>query len=288
MTDIKLTFDGGLAENHVLDFYDAARALTGFQRSLALTAHLVLNGEIITQAPSLKNIEILTTTPAAGSWEIVATIVGGIWAVANAGKETPIGHMLFSVYNYVISNTLGFNVDYKESLYKRYQSSLAEKNITHEKLDSLMEKVESSISDIHRPIIASKSANSAKLFFINHKEKLQIGPEFSYLTYDYISRTIIVDQEIKHSGLVSSYNLNTYKGRIFLLDEGRPIPFELTDAAKTSPQINLIVSSLRSNAVERFTAAGNVNLYGKRLETSTGRLKALLVSKVEAGRGNQL
>lgn len=54
MTDIKLKFEGNLSDNHVLDFYDAARAMMGFQRSLALTTHLVVNGEIITQAPSLK------------------------------------------------------------------------------------------------------------------------------------------------------------------------------------------------------------------------------------------
>ena len=164
MTDLKLKFDGGLSENHVLDFYDAARAMTGFQRSLALTTHLVVNGEIITQAPALKNAEILVTTPEAGSWEIVATIVGAAWVMGTAGKDTPLGHLLYSVYDYVVANTLGFHVNYEKSLYETYKESLTERNITPEKLDSLMEKTESSISDMHRPIVASESANEGRLF----------------------------------------------------------------------------------------------------------------------------
>lgn len=281
MTDIKLKFDGRLAENHVLDFYDASRAMAGFQRSLALTTHLVLNGEIITQAPSLKNAQILSTTPSPGSWEVVASIVGAAWIAGTASKDTPLGHLLFSVYDYVVANTLGFHVDYEKSLYQSYRDQLEERKITPEKLDSLTEKVEASIADMHRPIVASHSANRARLLSIERSGEVQIGPDMSATTYDYVARTIKRDEIIQHSGLVSSYNMNTYKGRIFLPEEGRPIPFELTDSAKSSNQVNLIVSSLRSNATDRMKADARIQLEGLRLESSTGRLKALLVGNVE-------
>lgn len=49
-----LSFGGGITDRHQIDFYDVSQALIGFQRSLALTTHLVVNGEIITQSPSLK------------------------------------------------------------------------------------------------------------------------------------------------------------------------------------------------------------------------------------------
>ncbi|WP_455750023.1 DUF7946 domain-containing protein [Rhodobacter capsulatus] len=60
--EIKLSYTGRTAEAHQLDFYDAAQAMVGFQRSLALTAHLVINGTIITQAPSLKGAKRLCCT----------------------------------------------------------------------------------------------------------------------------------------------------------------------------------------------------------------------------------
>lgn len=281
MTDIKLKFEGKLSDNHVLNFYDAARAMTGFQRSLALTTHLVMHGEIITQAPALKEADILVSTPSPGSWEIIASIVGAAWVAGTASKDTPLGHMLYSIYDYIISSTLGFHVDYEKSLFQSYRESLTEKGITPEKLESLMEKTESSIGDMHRPIVASQSATSAKLFRLSRSGVDQIGPDMTSLSYDYIARTIRRDELIEHQGLVSSYNVNTYKGRIFLPDEQRPIPFELDEVAKNRESVKIITSSLRTNATSRRESEGLIALYGRRLESSTGRLKALIVNKVE-------
>lgn len=281
MTDIKLKFEGKLSDNHVLNFYDAARAMTGFQRSLALTTHLVMHGEIITQAPALKEADILVSTPSPGSWEIIASIVGAAWVAGTASKDTPLGHMLYYIYDYIISSTLGFHVDYEKSLFQSYRESLTEKGITPEKLESLMEKTESSIGDMHRPIVASQSATSAKLFRLSRSGFDQIGPDMTSLSYDYIARTIRRDELIEHQGLVSSYNVNTYKGRIFLPDEQRPIPFELDEVAKNRESVQIITSSLRTNATSRRESEGLIALYGRRLESSTGRLKALIVNKVE-------
>jgi hypothetical protein len=61
MVAMTLRYSGGLSDNNVLEMYDASRGLAGFQRSLALTAHLVINGEIITQAPSLRGAQIIAT-----------------------------------------------------------------------------------------------------------------------------------------------------------------------------------------------------------------------------------
>ncbi len=122
--DVLLKYEGKLADDHELDFYDAARALAGFQRSLALTTHLVLNGEIITQAPSLKNARIIVTTPQPWSWEVIASIIGGAWVLGTATKDSPLGHLLYSVYDYVVSQALGFPVDYNKSLYQQYKQEL--------------------------------------------------------------------------------------------------------------------------------------------------------------------
>jgi hypothetical protein len=288
MTDIKLKFDGRLSDNHILDFYDAARAMTGFQRSLALTTHLVLNGEIITQAPSLKNAEILVATPSPGSWEIVATVIGGLWVAGTATKETPLGHLLYSVYDYIISNTLGFPVDYNKSLYQSHREAIESKNITPEKLDSLMEKTESSIAEMHRPIVASESASQARLFWIDRSALSQIGPDMTELSYDYVARTVRKEEVVEHEGLVSSYNVNTFKGRIYLPLEQRPIPFELDENARTRSNVNLITASLRSNATSRSNRDGMIILHGQRLESSTGRLKALIVQNISLSPMNDI
>lgn len=253
MTTISLKYEGGLADNNVLNMYDAARGLVGFQRSLALTTHLVVNGEIITQAPSLKGAEIIATTPEEGSWKITAIIIAGIWAVASASKDTVPAHLLFSAYDYVVRSTLGFPVDFDKTLAESHDDYLKEKKITAEKFDSLIEKTETSIADMHRPIVASESATKAHLIgFPDLGSPISIGPELSPLTFDYLSRTSLEKDETVIDGVVSSFNVNTYKGRIFVFDEKRPIPFELSQQARDGSSMFRVASSLRANARRRL------------------------------------
>lgn len=218
MVSFTLSYDGALADNNVLDMYDAARGLAGFQRSLALVAHLVINGEIITQAPSLRGAQILSSTPEEGSWKVTAVIVGGLFTLTSAPKDTTAGHLVFSVYDYIVKSTLGFHVDLSKSLGAQAEDELKRKKITHEKLDSLMEKTESSIAEMHRPIIASKTASRARLdAFIGREPAAQVGPLMTPITYDYLSTTIRHEHTTTIKGIVSSFNINTFKGRLFHL-----------------------------------------------------------------------
>ena len=289
MAEITLSYTGNLADTHTIDLYDAARALVGFQRSLALTTHLLLHGEIITQAPSLKGAKIITTAPDEGSWKVTAAVLVGIWTVGTAPKDSVFGHLLYSAYDLVVKETLGFHVDFDKSLGQQHEAYLASKKITKEKVDSLVEKTESAISDMHRPIVGNKTATSAKLFARGDSSgPIQLGPEFTQISYDYISHTVRSPNPSEIVGVVSSYNSNTFKGRIFCFEEKRPIAFELEEIARGRDAINLITSSLRSNAVSRSSRddvsalATPIKLTCHRLDSATGRLKGLLVTAVAA------
>ncbi len=114
-----LSFTGRAADHNLIEFYDAAEALVGFERSLAITTHYVLNGSVITQAPSLKGAKIYAISPQAGSWKILAYIAaaGTLISQINAiPKDTPLGNLIYSAYDYVIHETLGFHVDYSKTL----------------------------------------------------------------------------------------------------------------------------------------------------------------------------
>src|SRR4051794_8941447 len=110
--EITLSYSGSRADQNEIDLYDVGQGLIGFQRSLALTTHLVLNNEIITQAPALKGAEILALPASEGSWKITAAVAVTIWTIGTAPKASPLGHLISSAYDYVISETLGFHVDY--------------------------------------------------------------------------------------------------------------------------------------------------------------------------------
>ncbi len=152
----ELVYEGGAADEHLIDLYDVSQALIGFQRSIALTCHLIINGEIITQAPALKGAQILAHPADEGSWKMVATVLAGIYMIGTAPKDTPLGHIVYSAYDYIVSESLGIHVDYDKSLgelFEEYNQNNPNKvKIEQHKLDSLMEKCNTAITDIHRPI----------------------------------------------------------------------------------------------------------------------------------------
>lgn len=127
LIDFSLSYAGENADDHQLEFYDAAQALIGFERSIALTTHLALNGKIITQAPSLSGARIIVTPPIAGSWEIVAAVIVGsataAYKLGTAPRDTPLGHLVSSLYDYAIKRTLGFPVSYDETLGVQYDAA---------------------------------------------------------------------------------------------------------------------------------------------------------------------
>ncbi len=284
-----LAFAGADADEHFLDFYDAADALTGFQRSLALTTHLVLQGEIITKATALKGARMMIKSPEAGSWKVI-TVVGllasGAHQLGTAPRDTVLGHLVASTYDYVINETLGFHVDFDSTLGKQYdelnQRNRIAPKITQSQVDSLIEKCESSIKEMHRPIADSKTATEATVRSIIRRNSTTLATLDSE-SYDYVSVTNAIEHPFEVSGRVSSYNINTYAGRMFIDNEQRPIPFELSEGCRDLRSIELITSSLRNNARNRMADDGRLTITILRFESSTGRLKRVLILAVSAG-----
>lgn len=279
MIGVELRFQGSASDDGLLDFYDAARALAGFQRSLALTTHLVLNGEIITQAPALSGAQILIPAMEQGSWKSKAWIaIGATFTLGSVGKDSPVGQIVTSVYDYALSETMGFHVDYEKTLQQQYHEHLEGKKITAEKIDSLVEKIEPSVADMHRPIVISGTATRADLRSGFNK----LGPDLSMLTYDYVKQSIVSDSEDEFIGYVSSYNINTFKGRIFCVSEGRPIPFELSYEARLTSIVGLLTRSQHLNGQKRFDPSAAVKIKAFKLTSSSGRLKRLYVTSVQS------
>lgn len=202
---MELSFSGQDADDARLDFYDAAQALIGFQRTLALTPHLILNNEIITQAPSLKGAEILILPPAEGSWKVFAVIVPITTALGfalTADRETVLGHLVYSAYDYIISETLGFHVDFTKSLGQQYEEIHSSQSIRIPKLDetrfdSLIEKCETAIRDMHRPIVMSQTADQATINARIGRDTKTINHSLNSVTYEYIRQILTSDVEEK-------------------------------------------------------------------------------------------
>lgn len=287
MINFTLKYAGRDTEDHRIDLYDVARAIVGFQRSLAITTHLVLNDEIITQAPSLQNAKIYTAAPEEGSWKITAMIVGAVYTAGTATKDTPIGHLIYSAYDYIISESLGFHVDYEKSLGLQYEELKKKSEPTipileQSKLDSAIEKCEGAINDMHRPIWKSETASTGELIYNLGPEEKKFEQPLNIDTYNHMRFTVTESNSVTVFGRVSSYNINTYKGRVFLPEEKRPIPFILGETAKNRLMIGLITNSLTVNARDRSRPDGNISCIAYRNKSRTGRLKSLIIIEVLA------
>ncbi|WP_341365477.1 hypothetical protein [Yoonia sp. BS5-3] len=285
---ISLKYDGKLAEDHVLDFYDAAQGQVGFQRSLAITTHYAINGEVITQAPSLKGADLLVSVPREGSWEIAVFVGAALYSFGTARPDTPIGHLAFSIYDMAIKKITGQHVDIEKSLGEQFEDfnkklpqdqRIQPPPLDIKRFDSLLEKIEPSVIDMHRPIIRSKTAESALLIpeteFIE-ETRIDAG------TYDFLIHRDKDDTPITTVGKVSSYNINTFKGRIYLPDERRPIPFELLERARSATNVSSVIGSMRANATAKMSDNADVEIEAFASRSRTGRTTRLDILDVSA------
>lgn len=295
--EFTLKFQGALAgANNTIQLYDFAQALVGFERTIALTTHLLLNGEVRTQSPSTKGFHLVAVPFEQGSFASKTLLyVGGgalsvVTAAGVAAPDTAFGWLARSAIEYVIEETLGFEPNFDEGLgdqiesYRQQQQGAEiSRDLTQGRFDSLIEKVEPGLKAIHRPIVKSASAETAQIEYSVAGSPGILDGYFSQQTFDYVDRTITSEDFSDFEGNISSYNTNTFKGRIFVPDEKRTIPFELSDTIQTLATVNLITNSLRSNGQRRagrmLSNEPDIAFEALRNESVNGRLKSLLVTE---------
>jgi hypothetical protein len=146
-------------------------------------------------------------------------------------------------------------------------------------MDSLAEKCEVAILHMHRPIVQSKTATKALIVCTADRVERQVGPTFTRETFEYLAFTERSNEPITASGRVSSYNLNTYKGRIFVEEQKRPIPFELATGARDAQSVGFITGSLAANARNRDS--GTITFVAFQDFSRAGRLKKFFIIQIE-------
>lgn len=286
LLNFSLSFTGELTDKHRIDMYDVSQALIGFQRSIALTTHLVLNQEIITQAPYLKGAAIQALPPAEGSWKINTVVVlTGLYTLTTLENTSPLGHLVYSLYDYVVSESLGVHVDLNKSLGEIYEEAQKKRlklpEIKQHQADSLIEKCSAAIHEIHRPIYKTRTANQANITATIGTKSIPLQAPFTLQSWEYIHETHTSDAIEQFVGRISSYNSNTYKGRVYVKKFGRPVSFELAKNTRDQKTVELITTSLQANALRMFSDEKSTIHFLAYLRTSrSGQLKSLLITQV--------
>jgi len=142
----------------------------------------------------------------------------------------------------------------------------------------VIEKCDSAFRNMHRPIVQSETATAAIITSDIRGREVPVGKPLDRDTFEYMYYSATSERTFLIVGRVSSYNINRYKGRLFIADERRPIPFELASSARDADTVGLVTNSLRLNALDR--SQGNIECEAFKVFSRSGRLKSLLVVKV--------
>lgn len=283
---VSISYVGSDADGHQLGAYDAGQAIVGLERVVSLTSHLVLNNEVIVQSPALKGAQIYALPPEVGSWKytIAAVVSTSILTAGVAPKDSAIGHLMVSAYDYVVSEALGFHVDFDSTLGQQYDHLLEqqkiEKPLKQERFDSVIEKCEPALIQMHRPIVKSKTAKAARLYGQARDYEFGFNSNFSRESYEYIKETLTRDEEEIFCGHVTSFNANTLNGRIYVPDLQRNVIFSLdNEASDQASRVNIGENFLHTIEAGR-QAEREICFRGQRRETKNGRLKKLYVHSV--------
>ena len=182
----------------------------------------------------------------------------------------------------MIKRTLGFHVDFDRTLGAQYEEARREGlevlDVTPERVDSLIEKSETAIKMIHRPIVESHTANKAEIIRNVRGHQKLIGRPLDLQTYGHM-QILERSRLASFSGRVSSYNLNTFRGRIYIEDNQRPIPFELSNEARDGQSVGVIARSLARNA-DSWARDSDIDFRAIKILTRTGRVKSLIIKEV--------
>lgn len=244
-----LAYKGEEGAPRELDLYDFSIALIGFQRSLALTTHLVLTGKIIAQSTSLRGADIITFPPEDGSWKTTAAVITENNDSGTAPSDTTVGHLIRSAYEYVVNKTLGFDPDFEKTLGRQYdelkrRGTQGLSVLKESDLVSLMGKCEVAIRDMHRPIYYSKTAVSGLVTSRVSGVDEPFANPLTFETYWHGIRVVPSKKRVMVVGRVSSYNTKTYNGKIYDPESDRLSSFGLEKSARKFGSTSLIIRSL--------------------------------------------
>ena len=190
--------------------------------------------------------------------------------------------MIYSVYDYVLQRTMGVKVDYDKTIGELIEDKRSEeaKLLSADRLDDLAEKCETAIKEMHRPIVQSGTAESAKFSIVRNSKIVPLQTELSKETFEALDFERRTTTTKTFEGMVSSYNVNTKTGRLYIKELARTVSFKIADSL-TSRNI-----SRRLARNMELLAAGDgyspLKFEAYQNQSRNGRLRWLLVVNIQS------
>jgi len=260
-----LRLEGGVADEGLLDIYDAANTITGLARAVNLVAHSFSNNEEVrTKNQSAKGAQAFVHSSRKGCFEEQVDIRFDEKIAKKVGN-TVLVSVFWDYLTWVLSNSVGLEIKPTTS----YVKKIAEKNelFIHEISDAL----ESPMLLIHRAIVRDENV---KVFFNRPRvgDTLSLGSE----TLDYVTTREVSAGSEYIVGNVTKVNILSHFGRLFSDEEDKVVSFALAHP----DDHRLKGLSLKSMQEHNDGLPGKVHLRVRKIISAHGVVKRYIVEDI--------
>jgi hypothetical protein len=259
---IKLSYNGGDADEHRLDMYDASVSLQGFARAIAITTHALLNdGEVKRKGNRAAGAKIYVSPPKKGSYEQILTLV-----VENPIAASVVAAAFWDMLKWTWTKTLDLAHEPETPTVKKISERV------EPFLSDIEEVLESALEEAHRPI-----KNNQKITI--DVSRPRVGNVIRMNSETLKSVSIRTEENIVEgiNGNVTKYNILSGIGRFYEDTKGHTVSFKMPE--KSSEQMRKRVTWSMHHA-QGGVGEGKIELHARRVVSAKGVLRRYLVEKV--------
>ncbi|POR72091.1 hypothetical protein BKM30_03660 [Pseudomonas syringae pv. syringae] len=262
-----LRVEGGVADEGLLDVYDAANTITGLARAVNLVAHAFANNEEVrTKNQSAKGAQAFIHSSKKGCFEEQVDIRFGEKIARKIGA-TVLVNVFWDYLSWTLSGSVGVDYEPQTPYVKKLASKKEKELFIHEVADAL----ESPMYLIHKAIMSDENV---KIFFNRPRvgDALTLGND----TLDFVTvREVQADSEYI-VGNVTKVNVLSHFGRLFSDEEGKVVSFALAHP----DDHRLKGLSLKSMQEHNDGLPGKVYLRVKKVVSANGVVKRYIVEDI--------
>lgn len=254
---IRLRYEGGEADKHLLEFYDGSTSFQGFAQALQIVTHAYLNGEVVSRATALKGATFYMRPLQQGS--IILELVTVIEEYpAHVTLAAPV---FYDFIKYVFSKAVGYTNVEAETPYVSKLSTDDEPFF-----DDLAEIIEGSLQRGHRPI----EENIEKIILARPRSDIIT---FNQNTAEWVNTRSPDEVATNTTGHVTRFNSITGNGRIYIPSLGKIIPFRQSTDFSTLKKGYLTWSLHGSN----LDQDKELSIIGRYIRSSSGEVKRVVI-----------
>lgn len=262
-----LRIEGGVADEGLLDAYDAANTITGLARAVNLVAHAFANNEEVrTKNQSAKGAQAFIHSSKKGCFEEQVDIRFGEKIAQKVGG-TVLVNVFWDYLSWTLSSSVGVNYEPQTPYVKKLSSKKEKELFIHEVADAL----ESPMYLIHKAIMSDENVS---IFF--NRPRVGDGLTLGSDTLNYVTVREVQANSEYIVGNVTKINVLSHFGRLFSDEEDKVVSFALAHP----DDHRLKGLSLKSMQEHNDGLPGKVHLRVRKVMSANGVVKRYIVEDI--------